>query len=953
MLLFIAPSQAQTYRHFTTASGMPSNEVYTVFQDKDGYLWFGTDHGLVRYDGNRLITYTTNDGLTDNTIFNIEQDNNGCIWLLTFTGGMCYYDGVGFYPHPQNDSIRALCHQQLPTSMMTLGNMELWLGFNDIGIYQFSANATKAYIPSATVDYNSIYRFKFGPKKTVYAGFSGKTFAELPDNGSWQVNHFNIAQSRIIGHNFNLFPTDGNQTVVAALNQLLILADSETISKYEWGQKVRHTSLKTLADSSTWLTSINSPVYQVSFKNGTMQLIDSLNITRKATNILIDNQGNCWLTTLGEGIYMLPNKNIKQVTIDKTAAAQPISNLQVIDNKLYVGLPESRYWQIDSTMNIATVKVDSTASAPMSFMLQNGGVTTNISETNYWRKRYNNPSLFYISKIVELPNGNTLIGGVNGLMIISPTGILFNSSDMGFSGRVTSMCKLAYPHYIIGTTLGLYYFNVDTKKLVHEKALGETRITSCHTNTDSTFVVTTRGKGMVYFKHDIPYYVNQSIGLISDLAEDCYIENDSTIWVATYKGVCKVIYHFQDGQLYTQIAYYSKEDGICSDEINSIIGYNGYIWLGTNNGLCYFEPESIARDTVLIALSFGNVHVNGVLHSLDSLELEHDQNNILINFNGMYHRLQDNMRYKVRLNSSKWQYITQNSIQYFNLPPAQYKLEIAAESKYGKYRSAIQGISFSISQRFTDTLWFKSIMGGFLIAIIVLIVYAIIAYQRAKVRNQIRYLQAELKALNYQINPHFIFNTLNSIQHFILKKDSKYAAELLTSFSSLIRKIILNARKPYISVLEEVECLKEYMDLEKVRLDNQFDYEIVINSDIDIQKKSVLPMVIQPIVENSIWHGIIPSLKKGKIIITFKKENNRIACTIEDNGIGFTPKNKNDKKKKKNNLSLAMDNVRERLKIIGELNNSLGSFTITHKGSIGGNEKGTIVTITFPTLKHH
>jgi LytS/YehU family sensor histidine kinase len=219
-------------------------------------------------------------------------------------------------------------------------------------------------------------------------------------------------------------------------------------------------------------------------------------------------------------------------------------------------------------------------------------------------------------------------------------------------------------------------------------------------------------------------------------------------------------------------------------------------------------------------------------------------------------------------------------------------------------------------------------------------------YQRLKAQNVIKLLQAEFKALNYQINPHFIFNVLNSLQYYILHKETNNAVHLLSSFSMLIRKIVNNSRQQYVSVLEEVECLKEYLDLEKMRLDNKFDYELNIDSSIDIERKNILPMIIQPLVENSIWHGIVPAERQGKISIEFKKVDGKITCVVTDNGVGIQDK----KEKSQNNLSLAMKNVSERLKIISELNNSNWAINIVDRSTLATGETGAVVTVVFPEL---
>jgi ligand-binding sensor domain-containing protein len=134
--LLLLPSQGFSqvaYHNFNSNDGLPSNEVYCAYQDRDGFLWFGTDHGIVKYNGYNFKTYTTADGLTDNTVLDIREDDNSRLWFLTYAGGLCYYDGGRFFPHPNNDTITRICSMGLPKSWEVLKNNQVWMAFRDIG----------------------------------------------------------------------------------------------------------------------------------------------------------------------------------------------------------------------------------------------------------------------------------------------------------------------------------------------------------------------------------------------------------------------------------------------------------------------------------------------------------------------------------------------------------------------------------------------------------------------------------------------------------------------------------------------------------------------------------------------------------------------------------------------------------------------------------------------------
>ncbi|MDB5283666.1 MAG: ypdA 5, partial [Bacteroidota bacterium] len=132
--------------NFNSNVGLPSNETYCIFQDKAGYMWFGTDHGVVRYNGYTFKTFTNAEGLTDNTVFSIKEDDNGRLWFMTFNGGICYFDGSRFVPHPLNDSIIKICYGKMPVSFEVTNNNTVWMGFVQWGFYKIEANKIKSFL---------------------------------------------------------------------------------------------------------------------------------------------------------------------------------------------------------------------------------------------------------------------------------------------------------------------------------------------------------------------------------------------------------------------------------------------------------------------------------------------------------------------------------------------------------------------------------------------------------------------------------------------------------------------------------------------------------------------------------------------------------------------------------------------------------------------------------------
>ncbi|MEP3838860.1 MAG: histidine kinase [Algibacter sp.] len=196
----------------------------------------------------------------------------------------------------------------------------------------------------------------------------------------------------------------------------------------------------------------------------------------------------------------------------------------------------------------------------------------------------------------------------------------------------------------------------------------------------------------------------------------------------------------------------------------------------------------------------------------------------------------------------------------------------------------------------------------------------------------------ELKALQAQMNPHFIFNSLNSINSYIIQNDTESATSYLTKFSKLIRKTLENSTEKEVLLKDDIEVLKNYLEIEQKRLNKIFTYSIIVSDTIDVNNTLIPPLILQPFLENSIWHGIAQMENSGHIGIEFKKENNMLFCTVDDNGVG----RKQTIKDPKENTSLGITLTKNRIDIINAQNKTKGSLRIIDK------EQGVRVEVKLP-----
>ncbi len=234
------------------------------------------------------------------------------------------------------------------------------------------------------------------------------------------------------------------------------------------------------------------------------------------------------------------------------------------------------------------------------------------------------------------------------------------------------------------------------------------------------------------------------------------------------------------------------------------------------------------------------------------------------------------------------------------------------------------------------------------IALIALLIFRLWRTTRKEKLNvEKQKVAMELKALRAQMNPHFIFNAINSIQHFILNNDSKAAHMHLSRFSQLIRKVLENSRFESIPLAEEIRMLELYLELEALRFSSKFHYKISVDSSIDSENVLISPLIIQPFVENAIWHGLMHLKdKQGEVLIGFEKVNGSLKCTINDNGIGR--KRSMELKKGTSHESMGLSIAKERLQIVNMLNKAKTSINLIDKTNNDGTPSGTIVELFMP-----
>lgn len=256
------------------------------------------------------------------------------------------------------------------------------------------------------------------------------------------------------------------------------------------------------------------------------------------------------------------------------------------------------------------------------------------------------------------------------------------------------------------------------------------------------------------------------------------------------------------------------------------------------------------------------------------------------------------IRYRLQELANRWQYAPANYVLRFEkLPPGRYHLVLQASGSANNFGGPEKILLIDISPAFWNTLWFRVGAGSLLCLLAYIFLRRRLKQQfhrrleNTEKERQLAELKhkattLEMQVLRAQMNPHFIFNSLNSINRFILQNDKLQASEYLIKFSRLIRLILQNSQASLISLESELETLRLYLDLEAFRFHHHFDYKISVSQQLDMADLQVPPLILQPYVENAIWHGLMHRDEKGQLDIDLSEEQGFLYIKITDNGIG-------------------------------------------------------------------
>ncbi len=412
------------------------------------------------------------------------------------------------------------------------------------------------------------------------------------------------------------------------------------------------------------------------------------------------------------------------------------------------------------------------------------------------------------------------------------------------------------------------------------------------------------------------------------------------------------------------IRSFTSRDGLIDDEFNRyyyMMLPDTSLAFGGPMGYTLFKPGALQVDEFDPTIALTDISVSnlpqlpGSLARLKELRLTHNQNFITAEFAAMQFDVPDKIRYRYQLTGFDKNWVmtgNENKASYTSLPPGDYTLLLNASNTSGKWSSHVRSIHIIIAPPFWKTWWFYLITGITLCVLIYLFLHARI--RRIK-KAHARQLQFEREAgelhamaLRAQMNPHFIFNCLNSIKALIQEKQDTKAIKYLTTFVSLIRKQLNNTNNQ-VKLTDELQTCRLYLELEAMRFDERINFHFDIAEDELVKQVMVPPLIVQPVIENAIIHGLLPREEGGWIDIKVHSKNNQVICEIKDNGIGRAAAAKLKEKSSLLHQSKGIHLLEERINLHGLINQKFNSLETTDLYHSNGQPAGTRVIIKFNT----
>lgn len=977
----MAYTQDYSYYNISTNEGLPSYTTYSIAEDEDGRMWFGTKNGAVQYDGKNIRTYTSSEGLLDNEVLAIYHLGHNKILAVSFLDKFSFKNGLHFESYDKILEKNAL--------LSKLFNSEQTPYRNPIVI----PNSNQSYFINTNKHENRIYEVRNNTVHDARRQFGIDTNILLwsvqpihPEEficfGRPDKNNKCKAYYSSHGKSIELQYDSVTPDIMTCIGDKLFFTFKDTI----WGYKIDIRNKQLIKEQMIVcdyvphkLVSINHQIIALN-KGGESDIYDStLNKVKNKfiakisniSDIYIDRNQNIWVSTLTNGVHLLKKTNIQRLSYHKDRTPHNIYSLCGISkDSILLGDSKGRLCILNK--NKINVLYDFSRNEHNKYnvvwkIIYLKGKTLILTDNNFYvldrhfQLKYNASihNLSLIKSIHPLNENQVLLGAINELYQMDIKQNKVTKITMR-NQRYSDICITKKGEYWFGNNNGLFYYEPKSKKQVSLSKyypVCKYRIAKLYESPDSLLWVGTASQGLLVFKnHQLLAQINAKNGLKSGYIKSIQYDK-GIIWVATNFGLSKINYKLTNASFEKSIKVlnYSSIGNLSPGEVNALHVSNEQFYLGTNKGLLIFNSKDLSNNEKINADIVG-VRINNLDSPLrENYILSHNKNVISISYTGIAYEPGRELNFKCRLHGLEQEFseVSQSVKEYGPLSPGTYTFEVYCVDAHGGKIGKSAKIGIEIKPAFYQTIWFYMCV---ISALTLLIFFSIKKYinhikekENSIHKTNLKIAELEMQAVRAQINPHFIFNCLNSIQHMVNQQDAVNANRYIAKFSHLIRQTLELSKNNTITLAEELTYIENYLLLEKMRFQDSFDYQIIYDKNQDYHNYFIPSMILQPYVENAIRHGVkYLKERQGLITIELIKNQDSIVCKIDDNGIGRAMSATQKQGKPIEYQSRGTELNQKRIDSYNMINMKKISVFIEDKLDLQGNSLGTCIHIKLP-----
>ena len=1000
-LLFPVQAQQFSLQTYSVEAGLAQSQVYSMLEDSRGNLWFGTrGGGLSRFDGISFYNYSVQNGLTNNFIRSISEDSKGNLWIAT-DAGVSKYDGESFQPFEPlgNEPVHAL---------LPMGEKEFWFA-TDRGILIRSpdpADTSQRLISQEQgLVHSTVFTLDRDSKGNIWAGTRRGLSILFPapaEETGYTIRTYTFPNGLTANQISSVTETQSGKVWVTSYGGGVYFYDPETASLEDRRPFRRHQSEdfdEKIVFCSTedrqgnlWLGTLKAGACRFDGEFYTWFTEEEGMYSNHVRSILEDSWGNLWIGTSGGGVSKFTGDQFVHFTTRH-------------------GLPKNRVYSVveDTSGNIwmgtSGGGVNMYDGTQFYHFTAEDGLTDRVikcafrdDEGNLWLGSEGAGAFLYkdstftqfttedglcnnwIKDILQDRDYNMWFASAGGGVCRLDTGGFTSIRRPGglASDRTAVILEDQKQAIWVGTAGGgISRIQGDSiQSWAEEEGLCSPSIRSfSESKQGRVWLGTSNGLSFLDPYADSLTFacITTADGLASNNIYLTVFDEEENLWVGSEKGVDRIEFN-QEGNL-RQIRHFGYNEGFTGIETcqrAALKDSKGAIWFGTLNGLTRHNPTERLENSrppnthiTLVRLFYEKLDASQYADSLTywyglpiNLTLPYDQNHLGFEFIGINHKNPEKVRYKWMLEGLESEFSppsVRREFSYSNLAPGIYTFKVMASNEDGIWNEAPATFSFVIEPPVWGTWWFR------VSALLLVMLTGVIWYrwrirrvermneeENRKIQLEKNVIELEQKALRLQMNPHFIFNALNSIKGCIAMNDTALARKHLVNFARLMRLTLDNSRESWIPLEKEVQTLELYLELEKLSKNDKFDYVIDLDPTLKADNDTLPPMLVQPFVENAVIHGISSLPEKGKITIQFQKQADHIVCTVEDNGIGRKRAASHKRSPDESHTSTGIAVTQERLEIMEQEEGAKFGIQFIDLEQAGTHATGTKVEIKMP-----